>query len=349
MLAQLPIFVLAEHIVGFLLLVVSSIFFLKVRSYEEDDETPVFSKVEKHLVENYLFAQDVIVKQSGKKLMGFVVGKWWIARVSLLNSEGKSNDPKQKYKITIVSFEEMQFLQEIDKNSLSKKEDKSKLKITTFGKLDNWVGGRLGEKSHSIPNTINQAQLDVVNLIVEDFKKNGRSVSLIYGPPGTGKTTIAKFVSAKLDAKLIYDYEPVTTGDSWNKFVHQAQDEGKPIVFLIDEIDIYLRKVKQGIPQSNKWCRPDVLDKPSWNRWFDFQVNTTDNLILIFTMNTPYLNLVQELDDTSFMRKGRVDMKIEFGDYPNFEGKPDFKKTSSEVLEKRILHLYNFFDTLLQF
>lgn len=338
MLTQLAIISFTDAIVGFLTLIVSAFLFLNVIELEEDDETPFFNQVLDWIGENSWRSQTLTIKKKRKSPMGWAIGKWYITRISpMVNKDDKN--PKKQLKIDLIYFKQPSILTTVLENKDEKKDDKN-LVINTFGRLDNWLGGRLGKSSFKIPNTANKAQLDVVDEILNTYNEQSRCTMCIYGPPGKGKTRIASLVASKLNACLIYDYNPVKTGDSWKKYCNEARKStDEPLVFLIDEVDIYMKRVKQSINNTNKWSSPDVLDKPTWNQWFDFKINMTDNIVLIFTMNTPYPILEEELEDSSFMREGRVDFKVRFGKYEKFNEKDNGTRMvfNEEVNEPKIL------------
>lgn len=323
MLAQISIFAYAEYIISFISLFMIIILQIKIKVLEENDDTPQFSKIYKSINQNIKYSQYTVIKKEGEEHYGLTCGKWFLALISKLKEENKNQSNNQnKNKIILIYFFEEKWIKEhfIFKEEPKKDDEltiKSKLIVNSFCKKDNWIDGRYILYKFKIPNTVNNSQINVVDKIFDHYSQNDkRCVSCIFGPPGTGKTTIAKLLSIKIDGLLIYDYVPINTGHSWNKIINEARsDSSKPLVILIDEVDIILELVNNGIKNTNKWTELDVKDKPSWNKWFDFKINNTDNIIVIFTMNKPYSELIKNINDCSYLRKGRCDLKIQFGNY----------------------------------
>ena len=353
MFAQFTFLAYADYLISLISLCLIILLQIKIKVLEENDDTPQFTKIYELINSHIICSQYTIVKKEKQEHYGLTAGKWFFALISKLKEDNKNQCKTQdKNKIIIVYMFEPSWLssqfvfkdtdEQKRKNS---KEVDTKLQVNAFCKKDNWIDGRHGIITFHIPNTVNKCQLNAVNQIHEYYVNNDkRCVSCIFGPPGSGKTTIAKLLSIKLDGVLIYDYVPINSGHSWNKVISEARnDPNKPIVILIDEIDIILHEVCKGVENKNKWTQLDVKDKPSWNKWFDFKINNTDNIIVIFTMNQPYTELVKKLNnDCSYLRKGRCDLKIQFGNYNSGilnDDKKDIIKYGNEVYEE---HNINF-------
>ena len=323
MFAQLSILAYAEYIISLFSLLLIILLQIKIKVLEENDDTPQFSNIYKIINKNIKYSQYTIIKKDCEEHYGLTCGKWFLALITKLKQENKnqSNNQSKNKIILIYLFEEKWIKEHFYFKEEPKEEDKltinSKIVVKSFCKKDNWIDGRYALHEFKISNTVNNSQINVVNKIFDYYSQNDkRCVSCIFGPPGTGKTTIAKLLSIKIDGLLIYDYVPINTGHSWNKIINEARnDSSKPLVILIDEVDIILESVNNGIKNTNKWTELDVKDKPSWNKWFDFKINNTDNIIVIFTMNKPYSELIKTINDCSYLRRGRCDLKIQFGNY----------------------------------
>lgn len=350
MLNQIAFFAYVEYIVSLISLFVIIVLQIKIKIIEENDETPQFTNIYKLINSKIMYSQYTIIKKSSEEHYGLSIGKWFIVFISKLDSgSNKSEINKQeKNKIIVIYLYKQEWLENsfhYEEIKQDNEKDDELLKVNAFCKKDNWIDGRYELYEFTIPNSINQSQLDVIDIFYDYYIKNDkRCVGCIFGPPGTGKTTIAKLLSIKLDGILIYDYIPINSGHSWNKIINESRNNNnKPVIVLIDEVDIILENVSKGIANTNKWTQLDIKDKPSWNKWFDFKVNNTDNIIVIFTMNLSYSHLIQKLNnDTSYLRNGRCNIKIQFGNYSDIDCiEKDVIKFDNEVYHKHNLKFIN--------
>lgn len=152
-------------------------------------------------------------------------------------------------------------------------------------------------------------QIDVVKDIVSDFNKNKRSTVFIAGPPCSGKSSIGYLVSKELSGIFCNTFNPTDPGDTLSNVIRSTRDWGEsentPLIILIDEIDVLLKKIHNDNIRLNHKISTSVTDKQTWSKFMD-NLRFHKNIILILTSNTSK----EDIDklDLSYLRPGRVDI-----------------------------------------
>ena len=153
-------------------------------------------------------------------------------------------------------------------------------------------------------------QTAILDQIELDLKIQPYQTILLHGKQGTGKSMVGLFLARRLKGMFCNTMNPFEAGDTLHN-IYSYGDVSKisPLVLMLDEIDVYLQKVKIGIT-PHKSLDILVKDKSAWNRMLDsIQKGMYKNLILILTMNeTP--ESIHALD-SSFIRFPRVNRSIQ--------------------------------------
>ena len=128
-----------------------------------------------------------------------------------------------------------------------------------------------------------------------------------------GKRTQANLVKLEKFLETLEMFNPSKP----NTYLHSLYNivnpsKKKPLVLVIDEVDILLNTIVKGIPEHKRYDRL-VDSKTSWNSFLDdIDIGIYKNLILILCSNKSK----EEIDklDPSFLRKGRVHMYVNMND-----------------------------------
>jgi len=156
-------------------------------------------------------------------------------------------------------------------------------------------------------------QTAILDQLERDLKRQSYQCILLHGKQGTGKSMLGLFLARRLKGTFCNTMNPFEAGDTLANVHSQADTTKKnPLILMIDEIDVYLKKVAVGIP-AHKNLDIMVKDKASWNRMLDsIQRGMFKNLILILTTNeTP--DAIRSIDP-SYIRLPRVNRIVELKD-----------------------------------
>jgi len=147
-------------------------------------------------------------------------------------------------------------------------------------------------------------QQNIIDSIKAIYTKEKRASIFISGNPGSGKSMIGFLLAKELNGILCRTFNPTDPGDTMIKLVRDTeQSHTQPLVLVIDEVNILLRKVTDGIaPHKNIPIL--VNDKITFNRFMD-DMMFYENIILILTSNEPKKSM-DDIDE-SYLRKGRID------------------------------------------
>jgi hypothetical protein len=250
------------------------------------------------------------------KGIGYSIGYWYIMYIDILGCE-----EGDRYKITFIATEATynNFMKEDeDDNYVYNKftdipvndtiSDKPKKNMTiweSFGHINNrWYRKRVIK----IPNFLPLAhQIPVIDQIIDQYNKTKHVTAFIYGPPGSGKSIIGLLLTKHFSSsycKALKLWKPGETLGNLHTEVDPTED--KPLIILINEIDIPLINITEGIP-DHKYLDICIQDKSGWNDFFDdIRIGMYPNIIVLLTSNksTTFIN---ELD-LSYLRESRIDI-----------------------------------------
>lgn len=155
---------------------------------------------------------------------------------------------------------------------------------------------------------------------ITDYNKNHCSFTvLITGKPCTGKSMISLLLASKLNYTLVDSFNPTDPGDNIFKLIKQIEpNSNKKIIIVFEEIDILINKIHNGLLNQHKDIPTEILSKREWNMFLDkINRNFYENIILIMTSNKSidYFNSL----DSSYFRKGRLDLNFEMDDEINID------------------------------
>lgn len=147
---------------------------------------------------------------------------------------------------------------------------------------------------------------------------------LFYGPPGTGKTSLAKAIAAEEGLELFAITPSFVMGDNGERKVLEmfeqakkaAQISGKPVIFLVDEIDAIAQKRSNTGSDKVLVMFINEIDK----------LKPRDNVIIFATTNT------RNALDPAMIRSGRIDQSVEVG-LPNTDDKKEIINIYLKVLK----------------
>ena len=249
------------------------------------------------------------------KGIGYSIGYWYIMYIDIIGSEDGD-----RYKISFIATE-------ITYNNFMKDDEDNEDNNYVFNKLDDIIISDKPRKNINIwesfgnsrsrwyrkrvikiPNFLPLAhQIPVIEQIIEQYNKTKHVTAFIYGPPGSGKSIIGLLLTKHFSSsycKYVRLWKPGETLS--NLHIEVDPTEEKPLIILLNEIDIPLINITDGIP-DHKSLDICIQDKSGWNDLFDdIQIGMYPNIILLLTSNKT-ATFINELDP-SYLRESRIDI-----------------------------------------
>jgi len=154
----------------------------------------------------------------------------------------------------------------------------------------------------------NNYQAHMFRKTMEFYNENNYVVTFIDGDIGVGKTCFAYLMANELSATFVDSFNPTDPSDSFdNLYTSTEHSSVKPLVLLMDEVEIILKQIHNGIPQHKNYII-HMRNKVHWNAFLDkIQLGTYPNLILIMCSNYSREKISHDLDP-SYLRDGRVNL-----------------------------------------
>jgi len=241
---------------------------------------------------------------------GFSIGYWYVLYIDII-SRGDDGD---YYKITIIATESSY-------NSLTKDEDDkdkdlvicetSKKSIDMWESFGNPHNRWYKKRKIKIPNIIpHKNQKPLLKRITELYEEKNHVTAFIHGPPGSGKSIIGLLLAKHFSSSYCKCLRLWKPGDTLAN-IHSEVDptEDKPLIILLNEIDIPLINITEGIP-DHKNLDISIQDKSNWNDLFDdIQIGIYPNTIILLTSNKT-VDFINQLD-LSYLRESRIDFIYE--------------------------------------
>ena len=254
---------------------------------------------------------------------GWICGKWYIGFISTKSGQ-------QGYTNTeLCLFSTMKFYNIIccnnimnENNNTSIKEDNKieKPKMINFWERQGtfWHPYYTKRLYNPILKKIWVSQENIVNKMICIYEEKSYVSALICGPPNKGKSFIPLYLCKKLqetydEINLVDTWNPTEPGDTFISIYNKINPtKNSPLILVLDEIDLIIYALhNKTIKLMDTLPIPiQIKDKKDWNQFFDrFDRMLYQNVFIIMTSN----NNIHYFDnmDTSYMRKNRVDLKID--------------------------------------
>lgn len=194
-------------------------------------------------------------------------------------------------------------------------ENKSHINFVQHVDVNDYCMRRLVFREEIVPNPNQQR---CIEQIFESYKKKKKCVCVIYGKPGSGKTTVPYLLARlfntnkKLTNSVVSNYNPLID-KSFNYVYNNVMISFQsPLIVIIDEIDVIIDELTTKKAETKTTEEKPVVfihDKKTWNTWLDtLDFGIYPNLIVIMTTNKNPEDITQ---DSSLLREGRVDLKLE--------------------------------------
>jgi len=149
-------------------------------------------------------------------------------------------------------------------------------------------------------------QQNIIDSIIDDFKKTNKVVAIISGNPGSGKSMIPILIAKQTKGILCDSYNPTDPGDDISLIYNTVMPTNtKPLVLVIEEFDILIHRIHNNLITPHKNIPIQVKDKTSWNTLFDrIDRGLFPNIYFILTTNIDP-KIIDNLD-SSYLRSGRI-------------------------------------------
>ena len=165
--------------------------------------------------------------------------------------------------------------------------------------------------------TILPNQENVVAQIIAVLNTENHAVCLLHGSPGTGKSMVAQFLCAELlktkkSVSFCNSHAPYEPCDNFNSFYAKVNPtEDAPLVVVFEEVDGLIGNLHCGKIVQGDQNPIQIKQKTDWNTFLDeFDRDLFPHVVLLMTTNQS----IEWFDalDPSYMRSGRVNLKIAF-------------------------------------
>lgn len=157
-------------------------------------------------------------------------------------------------------------------------------------------------------NPMTNQQSIIYSNIMKIYNEKNNVKCYLHGNSGTGKTFLCYMMARELKCYLCDSFNPCDPSDSFSNMYNVINPSPKkPLVLLLDEVDILLNKIHKQDIIMHKNSPIQVYNKTTWNNMIDkIDYGLYPNVILIMCSNLSERD-IQQLDN-SYLRHGRIDL-----------------------------------------
>lgn len=246
--------------------------------------------------------------KTSDKPNGFIFGYYYVGYISEIISY-TNNGQTINYEIYILISDKMHDSITSHDYMFVQKNVNTSIKI--YERKGNYYNFSYDSRRIDINNiSPRPQQKKYIDTICSEYRKKNFSVAMIYGKPGSGKSMIPMFLTKELNGSYCDSFTPTDPGDNIAMIYNTiCPTFDNPMIIVLEEFDIMINKVHNGLVQQHKAMPTQIHDKTNCNQFFD-KINRGfyPFLILILTSNksTDYIDML----DSSYIRPGRVDLKL---------------------------------------
>jgi len=178
--------------------------------------------------------------------------------------------------------------------------------LTLFSRNGSYDFLQYKNRRISIGYEFNEPQKKLYQDLVYIYQEKKHVKCFVYGETDVGKTMFAYLTAKELNGSFCDSFNPTEPSDSFhNLYTTVKPSATSPLILLLDEVDVLLKKVHASIEPHKKYMI-DVRNKTTWNSMLDkIDYGIYPYVIMILCSNkTP-----KEIDslDSSYLRPGRID------------------------------------------
>jgi hypothetical protein len=241
---------------------------------------------------------------------GWICGKGFIGFIQ--STSGEQNQSKDLWILCSKTF----YQTDVQENEVA--EDEKTNKITYWVREGSFWCLNYNSRQLNLPKKdIRLNQEKAITQIMEEYQKRNYAVCLLHGKAGGGKSMTAQYLCAELlktnkNVHFCDTHSPYEPGDNFDYFYNKiSPTEDSPLVLVFEEVDGMIMNLHMGKIEKHKHHPIQIKNKTDWNSFLDkFDREIYPHIIVIMTTNKT-ANWFDEMDN-SYMREGRVNLKIEF-------------------------------------
>jgi hypothetical protein len=241
---------------------------------------------------------------------GWVCGKGFLGFVQVVT--GERNESRDLWLVCTKRFYEKHIQQKDEMD-----EGKSN-KITYWVREGSFWRLNYNSRQLATPKrAVREKQAEAISSIIAKYDELKHVVCLLHGKAGGGKSMTVQYLCAELlktkkGIHLCDTHAPYEHGDNFDSFYNKINpSEDSPLVLVFEEVDGLILNLHTNKIEQRQHNPVQIKNKTDWNSFLDkFDRDYYPHVILVMTTNKT-ATWFDDMD-ISYMREGRVDLKIEF-------------------------------------